>query len=103
MSEHPLSEQFHAVLREIAALHDRKSLDYGRDDDPFANVRAAEEWGIPGWVGAMLRARDKLSRLQTFARTGHLANEGVIDSFRDLAVYSIIAEVLFREAEAARE
>lgn len=95
---HPLSERFHAVLRELARLHDRKRRDYGRDDDPFANVRAAEEWGIPGWVGAMNRATDKIHRLQAFARTGRLANEGVVDSFRDLAVYAVIAEVLYESA-----
>src|SRR6266487_2578430 len=47
--------RFRAVLDELQAMHDRKSADYGRDEDPYANVRASEDWGIPGWVGALVR------------------------------------------------
>lgn len=99
LKRHPSSERFHEVLRSLAALHDRKSLDYGRDDDPFANVRASSEWGVPEWVGAMVRATDKVRRLQTFARRGSLANESAKDAFLDLAVYAVIALVLYEEAD----
>ena len=94
---HPASEKFHDLLREAGEMHDRKQADYGRGDDPFANVRASEEWGIPGWVGAMVRAQDKVRRLQTFAKRGSLVNEPVRDSLLDLAVYSLIALVLYEE------
>lgn len=96
-ARHPGSENFHAILRSLGQLHDRKQQDYGRDDDPFANVRASSEWGIPGWVGALIRATDKVRRLQTYARRGSLANEGVLDAFDDLAVYAVIGRVLFEE------
>jgi hypothetical protein len=96
---HPLAERFHQILAEIGTLHDRKQQDYGLSNDPFANVRGAVDWGLPAWVGAMVRASDKLRRLQKFATTGKLANESVIDSFRDLAVYAIIAEVLYEETQ----
>ena len=45
----------------------------------------------------MVRATDKVRRLQTYAVNGRLANEGVEDSLMDLAVYAIIALVLWRE------
>lgn len=99
-ARHPGSERFHAILRSLGMLHDRKQQDYGRDDDPFANVRASSEWGIDGWVGAMVRATDKVRRLQTFARRGSLANEGVVDAFDDLAVYAVIGRVLFEEDQS---
>ena len=35
--------RFHEILAELGALHDKKAADYGRDDDPLANVRAASE------------------------------------------------------------
>lgn len=89
---------FWQVLAEIAAMHDKKQADYGRTDDPFANVRASEDFGIPGWVGCMTRANDKMRRLQKAARGGTLANESVEDSLLDLAVYSVIGLVLYREA-----
>ena len=65
-------------------MHDRKQRDYGRGDDPFANVRASEEWGVPGWFGAMIRLNDKVRRLQALARNGTLHNEPAYDSFLDI-------------------
>mgnify|MGYP001568131067 CR=1 FL=1 len=91
------SERFHQLLEEIGKLHDQKQKDYGLPTDPFANVRASSEWGMDSWVGAMVRATDKVRRLQTYARTGKLSNEGVEDAFKDLAVYSLIALVLWEE------
>lgn len=96
---HPLAQRFHSILAEIGKLHDRKQKDYGKEDDPFANVRSAEEWGIPGWTYCMLRIGEKCHRLQAMRRNGKLANESATDSFRDLAVYAIIAEVMFEEKE----
>lgn len=96
---HPSSESFHNCLEEIADLHDKKQADYGTDEDPFANVRASEEFGIPAWKGAALRANDKMSRLKTFCNKGSLTNESVEDSLKDLAVYALIALVLFREKD----
>lgn len=94
----PGSSRFHGLLREAGRLHDAKQSDYGTKDDPFANVRATEEWGQPGWVGAMIRATDKLRRLQKLARDGKLSNESAHDSFMDLAVYALIGLVLYEEA-----
>jgi hypothetical protein len=91
------SPDFDAVLTELTRLHAAKNQDYGRAADPYANVRASEDWGIPPWVGAMVRATDKLRRLQTFAQKGTLANEGVEDSLLDLAVYAVIGLLLYRE------
>ena len=93
--------EFQKVIDEITALHDKKQADYGRGEqgDPFANVRASEDFGIDGWVGATVRANDKMRRLQKAARQGpdSLKNESVEDSLMDMAVYSIIALCLFRE------
>lgn len=92
-----MSQRFHEILSELATLHDVKQADYGREDDPFANVRASEDFGIEGWVGALVRANDKMRRLQTFSKRGSLVNESVEDSLRDLAVYAVIALVLFEQ------
>lgn len=95
-----VADEFDKVLEELRAMHHRKNADYGRDKDPYANVRASEDFGIPGWVGGMARANDKMRRLQRFAQVGELKNESVEDSLIDLAVYSIISLILFREAQA---
>lgn len=91
------------MLREMGELHDRKQADYGREHDPFANVRASLDFGVPGWIGCMVRANDKMRRIQTFAQRGSLANESVEDSLLDLAVYSVIGLVLYREAAHGNE
>ena len=92
--------EFAGVLDEMRALHDKKQQDYGTDADPFANVRASEGFGIPGWLGSVIRANDKMQRLKAFAQTGTLANEGVEDSLIDLANYAVIALCLYREGAA---
>lgn len=94
---HPSSERLHQLLKQAGQLHDRKQADYGKDADPFSNVRASEQWGVQGWVGAMIRLSDKIARLQTFAIKGELQNEGVTDSFMDIAVYALIAYVLYEQ------
>lgn len=92
-----LSKKFHDVLQQMGELHDKKQKDYGNPTDPFANVRGSQDFNVKPWVGAMIRANDKVRRIQKYARDGVLANEGVRDSFMDLAVYSIIAMILWEE------
>jgi len=99
---HPTSKLFYDKLIAAALLHAKKQRDYGKEGDPFANVRASEEWGVPGWVGAMIRATDKVRRLQTHATRGSLINESVEDSLLDLAVYSLISLVLYEQDLATK-
>lgn len=95
----PGDPRFHALLREIGELHDKKQKDYGTEVDPFANVRGSSDWGVKPWVGAMIRANDKVKRLQKYARDGKLENETARDSMMDLAVYSLIGLILHDEEE----
>lgn len=101
MVRHPASARFHEILRELGDLHDAKGADYGTETDPFANVRASTEWGVPAWVGAMIRLTDKVRRLQAFARRGKLRNESAVDSLNDIAVYAVIARILLEESVTA--
>jgi hypothetical protein len=91
------SPEFHQLLKEIGELHDKKQSDYGSDEDPFANVRASEEFGVPAWIGALVRLNDKVTRLKSFAKKKTLANESAEDSMLDIAVYSLIGLLLYRE------
>ena len=92
---------FLQVVNEIVKMHDKKQKDYGKEHDPFANVRASESFGIAGWIGALCRANDKMTRLQKAAKGGTLSNEGIEDSLLDGAVYFIIALCLYRETQAS--
>jgi hypothetical protein len=93
---------YQTVLDEMTELHDTRQVGYGTDADPYANVRASEEWKvngnkIPAWVGSLMRACDKIKRLKAFADTGKLPDEKVEDCFLDCANYVAIALVLYRE------
>jgi hypothetical protein len=99
---HPRSQAFIDALDELRALHLKKGADYGAPDDPFANISVSSQWGIEPWLGAIMRGTDKVVRLQSYARTGTLANEGVEDALADLAAYALIALVLFRETVAPK-
>lgn len=90
------------LLDEMKELHCRKAADYGRGEDCFANVRASSDFGVPAWVGTMIRANDKLHRIKSLIVNGSLKNESVEDSLMDLAAYSLIALVLYREGQVAK-
>lgn len=94
MAGHP---EFLRIIDEMRALHCRKAADYGRGADPLANCRGSADFGVPAWVGTMIRAMDKVHRIKSFVQNGTLKNESVEDSLQDLAAYAIIALVLYRE------
>ena len=92
--------RFYELLNEMRDIHEKKSHDYGTGEDFLANVRSAEGWGVPAWVGTMIRANDKIIRLQSLLVKGNLANESARDSLLDLASYAIIALILMEETES---
>lgn len=99
---HPSSQAFYELCDSIKAMHASKSRDYGSEHDPLANIRNGAAFvGIPAWKGAMVRLSDKVTRLATFNRTGTLTHEGVEDTLLDLASYSLLALLLYREEKDA--
>ena len=92
--------RFHSILAELRATHEKKSADYGTGEDFLANVRASAGWGISPWIGTMIRANDKIIRLQSLIENGKLENESARDSLIDLASYAIIACILLDEEAA---
>lgn len=94
------TDPFSTILSELQVLHNRKRADYGSKTDPYANVRASAEFGIPPWIGVMVRANDKVKRIKAAATGSTMQNESIIDSFNDLAVYAIIARILYEAHES---
>jgi hypothetical protein len=93
-------DEYERVLVEMVELHRRKAHDYGTLDDPYNNLRASVDFGIPPWVGCMLRCNDKMQRVKAFIEKGKLLNESLEDNLMDMAVYPILALVLLREGAA---
>jgi len=101
---HPTSQAFYDLCDGLKQMHAGKSRDYGcpSGTDPLANIRNGAKFvGIPAWKAAMVRLSDKVTRLATFNATGSLHNEGVVDTLEDLASYSLLALLLYREEQAS--
>lgn len=97
---HPTSMAFFDLCERLKQMHASKSSDYGcpSGKDPLLNIRNGAAFvGILPWQGAMVRLSDKVTRLATFNKTGKLGHEGVEDTLLDLASYSLLALLLYRE------
>jgi hypothetical protein len=98
---HPSTIEFLEILEEMRSLSMKKQADYGSDEDPFHNVRASEQFGMPAWVGAGIRISDKVRRLQKAAISGQdsLECDSIEDDLIDIAVYGAIGLLMFRQAQ----
>lgn len=96
---HPTSKAFFDLCDEMKATHKSKSHDYGSPDDPLANIRNGARFvGIEPWRAAAVRLSDKVTRLETYCRTGSLTHESVEDTLIDLASYALLTLLTHREA-----
>ena len=97
----PGSREFLAILEELKSLHLAKTLDYGVDEDALSNIRqSADVVNMPAWAGCILRISDKMHRLKAFFRRGKCEFDGIEDTLKDIACYSAIALVLYREMQS---
>ena len=97
----PGSREFLAILEELKSLHLAKTLDYGVDEDALSNIRqSADVVNMPAWAGCILRISDKMHRLKAFFRRGKCEFDGIEDTLKDIACYSAIALVLYREQQS---
>jgi len=98
--------RFAEILKELKKLHDAKNKDYAQPDRPLSNLQECEDMGIPGWIGIVVRLGDKYSRLKQCARKYFIneelavKDETVRETLRDNAIYSILAMILYEEAES---
>jgi len=100
---HPSSRAFFALCDELKKIHRTKSIGYGSPDDPLANIRNGAYFvGIEPWRAAMVRLSDKVTRLQTYCRTGSLPLESFEDNCIDLASYALLTLLMHREEHGGR-
>jgi len=103
---HPM---FYEILEELAKLHSRKNKDYASPEDPLQNFYRVAEWGkkynliTPGYepvkVAIIYALKQVDACLKLLGRNEKGGVEGIPERLRDIAVYSIIAEVLYREIQ----
>lgn len=100
---HPTSKAFYDLCDGLKATHRKKSADYGSASDPLANIRNGAKFvGIEPWRAAMVRLSDKVTRLETYCRTGSLTFESFEDTLIDLASYALLTLLMHSEDQNGR-
>jgi len=95
------NREFDDALDELKMLHDAKNHDYATAENPYKNLEGVSRIGIEPWRGTVIRLMDKFERVQQYCVNGDLAikSEGMEDTFKDIAVYSTLAMILFRKEQ----
>ena len=95
------NKEFDDALHELKMLHDAKNHDYATAENPYKNLEGVSRIGIEPWRGIVIRLMDKFERVEQYCTNGELAikSEGMEDTFKDIAVYSTLALILFRKQE----
>ena len=93
------NREFDDALDELKMLHDNKNYDYATAENPYKNLEGVKRIGIEPWRGIVIRLMDKFERLDGFCRTRELAvkSESIEDTFKDIAIYSTLAMILYRK------
>lgn len=69
----------------------KKNIDYtNNNNDPFANFKASQIFGVAPEIGILIRMTDKMKRIETFVTKGNLQNESVEDSIVDMINYTVL-------------
>lgn len=91
------NDPFDAALIPIVKTNRAKRKDYAKDGDPFSNFKTtAAMLGLDGFgpaESAYFNVLQKVARLQSLRMNGRMAdtaNESVLDTYLDLAVYGVI-------------
>ena len=95
------NREFDDALDELKMLHDAKNHDYATAKNPYKNLEGVARIGIEPWRGIVIRLMDKFERVEQYCTNGELAikSEGMEDTFKDIAVYSTLAMILFRKQQ----
>jgi len=100
-------KRFYEILDELAILHSKKNRDYATPEDPLQNFRRVAMWCreynliTPGHepmkvaIIYMLKQLDAALKLLRDDEEGRV--EGIPERLRDVAVYTLLMEILYGE------
>ncbi len=90
-------DEFEAIVEEMVEIHHKKNHDYS-NGEYLSDLIASRRLGILPWKNALLRMQQKMSRMESFAKQNELKvkDESVEDTLKDMAVYSILCLILYR-------
>jgi hypothetical protein len=87
------------LLDQMSKLHLAKNAGYGSKHDAWSNFRLSEAWGVPAYLGCLIRMSDKYQRLQNLLAdpSNEQVGESLVDTAMDLAAYALIFVCLWNE------
>lgn len=99
--------RIYELLDEARATFQVKEKDYA-DQVPLGNIKAARRFGIPAWLGVLIRMGDKWERISNLAGRYYTTKDGpavkgesIKDTLMDIAVYALICIAMWESEEEA--
>lgn len=97
---HPqTTSEFKKILKEQYLIFCKKQMNYGPDNISVGTRLETPEEVKLSLMGLFFRMNDKVQRLKQLVVLGNLdtVGESVDDTFQDLSVYGIIAQIVKRQ------
>lgn len=96
--QHPIiADAFEKIMQEQYALFASKMLDYGKSNISVGTeLRTNEEIHL-ALTGIFFRMNDKVQRIKNLVALSqeiHTTSESIEDTYRDLSIYAIIAQIV---------
>ena len=90
------SKEFHKIQFEQWATFCKKQMDYGPSNIAMGTALKTKEDRRLSLIGLIVRINDKVQRLMNLVvkHNRNAQNEPVMDAFKDLSVYGIIAQIV---------
>lgn len=94
-----MTKEFKKILNEQYELFCKKQLNYGPSNIAVGTSLSTDEDIKLSLTGLFFRMNDKIQRIKQLVVLGHQDNVGetIDDTFQDLSVYGIIAQVVKRK------
>lgn len=98
--KHPvIADAFEQIMKEQMELFASKMLDYGKSNISVGTELQTEDEVKLALTGLFFRMNDKVQRLKNLvalSQEAHVTSESVEDTFKDLSIYGVIAQVVAR-------
>lgn len=96
--KHPeIAQAFETVMKEEYELFARKMLDYGKSNITVGtNLETPEEVKL-SMTGLFFRMNDKIQRIKNLLvmnNEPNVTDESILDTFKDLSIYGVIAQIV---------
>jgi hypothetical protein len=92
-----LSLSFQKIQQEQYHLFAKKMLDYGIDNIALGTKLESKDEKKMSLSGIFFRVNDKINRWKNFLIKGEMQNESLVDTYKDISNYGIIAQLVERD------